>query len=227
MLRRILDYVISVTAKRRPSPSEKSSDVVLYAKVGKTRGGGKRSAGRPVPIPNAIPPQVRHREQIYSMRIDHCKICSLQRSRRLQEIGVVTAGDLSQCDPRQIAKHFGAPKKAARVLQQYRRAIRFAASVPGMTPRDAMLLISIHRRSVSGLAQETAASLHRDLERFAESTPGRRQLRGRRVPSTRRLKRWIESCSKFSATKRPPQPALPPTLDERPADLVPLNVQGC
>jgi hypothetical protein len=70
--------------------------------------------------------------------------------------------------------------------------------VPGMMPRDALLLISIHRRSARGLACESPASLHRDLERFAESTRGRTQLRGRRIPSMRRLKRWIAQCESSS-----------------------------
>ena len=83
-------------------------------------------------------------------------------------------------------------------------AIRFAAAVPGMMPRDAMLLISIHRRSVRGLALESPAALHRDLLRFAESTNGRLQLRGRRVPSLRRLKRWIAECES-SAVRSPLQ----------------------
>jgi len=109
-------------------------------------------------------------------------------------MGMLTTGDLARADLVRLASRFGAPSKALPVLKQYRRAIRFAASVPGMMPRDALLLISIHRRSVRGLAEESPASLYRDLERFAESTRGRQQLRGRRIPSTRRLKKWITQC---------------------------------
>ncbi len=104
--------------------------------------------------------------------------------------------------PERLAVHFRASRKAERVIKHYRRAIRFAAAVPGMMPRDAMLLISIHRRSVRGLASESPAALHRDLQRFAASTKGRVQLRGRQVPSTRRLKRWIAQCES-SAVRTP------------------------
>ena len=129
-----------------------------------------------------------------SMRLEHTRLCSEKRCHRLGEMGIVTAGHLATADLAVVAARFGAPRKAIRVLKQYRRAIRLAASVPGMMPRDAQLLISIHRRSARGLALETAALLHRDLQRFAESTPGRRQLRGRRLPSVRRIKRWIAAC---------------------------------
>jgi Domain of unknown function (DUF4332) len=141
-----------------------------------------------------------HRHRVLSMKLEYIKLCSQKRCERLAAVGVITAGDLASAQPEELAKHFQSPKKALRILKQYRRAIRFAAAVPGMMPRDAMLLISIHRRSARGLASETAVVLHRDLERFAESSQGRGQLRGRRIPSTRRLKQWIAACKSFSRT---------------------------
>lgn len=128
------------------------------------------------------------------MHLEHIQICNRRRCQRLAELGIRTVGDLASADPECLSQHFTASRKALRVLQQYRRAIRFAASVPGMMPRDAMLLVSIHRRSVRSLACESAAQLHRDLQRFSESSQGQLQLRGRRLPSTRRIKRWIEQC---------------------------------
>jgi hypothetical protein len=128
------------------------------------------------------------------MKIAHIGICSTNRAKRLAQLNIVTAGDLAFADPAALAKQFGAPRKAASMLRHYRRAIRLAASVPGMMPRDAILLVSIHRRSTRGLARETAGSLHRDLERFAESSQGQSLLRGRRLPSTRRIKQWILQC---------------------------------
>lgn len=139
-----------------------------------------------------------HRHRLLSMKLIHTRICSPKRCERLADLGIHTAGDLAAAQPEQLAAHFTARHKALRILVQYRRAIRLAASVPGMMPRDAMLLISIHRRSVRGLASESAAIVHRDLERFSESSRGRAQMRGRRVPSTRRIRRWIVQCESLS-----------------------------
>ena len=135
-----------------------------------------------------------HRERVMSMRLEHTKLCGRRRCERLSKLGIVTAGDLVYASLDKAASNFNATHRALQVLKQYRLAVRLAANVPGMLPCDAMLLISIHRRSANRLANESAGSLHRDLERFAESTQGQIQLRGRRVPSARRLRRWIDQC---------------------------------
>jgi hypothetical protein len=168
--------------------------IVLYAHVENPPSSRVKVARLAEKTRRPLPARVSHRERLLSMRLEHTKLCSQRRCERLRQLGIVTAGDLSGANPERLAMHFGAPRKALSMIKQYRRAIRFAAAVPGMMPRDAMLLICIHRRSARGLACESPAALHRDLERFAESSKGRMQLRGRRIPSTRRLKRWIAEC---------------------------------
>lgn len=183
-----------------PKPVQVSSPAVtLYARIP-----GDPVSGNSMPTGSANPTQRRgmpsatstgnHRQRVLSMKIAHIGICSSNRAKRLADLNITTAGDLAFADPAELAKKFGAPRKAASMLRHYRRAIRLAASVPGMMPRDAILLVSIHRRSTRGLASETAGSLHRDLERFAESSQGQSLLRGRRLPSTRRIKQWILQC---------------------------------
>ena len=193
-------------ARQEPSLIESDSDrVVLYACIDETPANRQKALiqlnKRAVNVPPAS-----HRERLLAMKLEYTKLCSPRRCARFREMGILTAGDLANANPERLASRFGAPRKALEVIKHYRRAIRFAASVPGMMPRDAMLLISIHRRSVRGLAAESPASLHRDLERFAESTQGRQQLRGRRVPSTRRLKRWIAECE--TCSMRSPMQAM-------------------
>lgn len=196
MLRGFL-RLLSRSSKRNAPSQNTTEHVTLYAQVEMPRARPPKAAElhpqRRSPSQQSIA-NASHRERLLSMQLAHTKLCSPKRCARLRELGITTAGDLACASPEKLAMHFGAPKKATRILKQYRRAIRFAASVPGMMPRDAMLLISIHRRSVRGLACEKAATLHRDLERFAESSKGMGQLRGRRIPSTRRLKRWIQEC---------------------------------
>ncbi|MDG2224326.1 MAG: DUF4332 domain-containing protein, partial [Rubripirellula sp.] len=186
----MLHFLFRVLSRLKQTPTP--SDVVLRAHIDATPESARSkpamiesSHAPPSPQLSPAPLGVTHRQRLLSMRLEHTKLCSPHRAQRLKSLGVFSAGDLSNSDLEKLAAHFGASKKALRMLVQYRRAIRFAAAVPGMMPRDAMLLISIHRRSVRGLACESAAALHRDLERFAESTQGQIQLRGRRIPSTR------------------------------------------
>jgi hypothetical protein len=127
------------------------------------------------------------------MRIEHTRICSDTRCQLLREVGIVRAGDLLTCDLRELRDR-NAPTKSVHLIKRYRQVVRLAASVPGMMPRDAQLLISVHRRSVQGIASESPAALHRDLVRFSLSSKGRRLVRGRRLPSVRRLRKYISAC---------------------------------
>lgn len=165
-------------------------------KQGSLKQSSLNTASRTFAVPAQLPSNdpSNHRSRVLSMRVEHCQLCSPKRAKRLAELGILTAGDLATAEPKNLAIHFGASRKAKRILSQYRRAVRFSASVPGMLPRDAMLLINVHRRSIHGLACDSAAALYRDLERFSESSQGRSLLRGRRLPSCRRLKVWITQC---------------------------------
>ncbi len=134
-----------------------------------------------------------HRDRLLSMRLEHTRICSQFRCNMLREVGIVRAGDLLTCDLKKLqANHV--PAKVTRLVKRYRQVVRLAASVPGMMPRNAQLLISVHRRSVQGIASESPSALHRDLVRFSLSSKGRRLVRGRRLPSVRRLRKYISTC---------------------------------
>lgn len=129
------------------------------------------------------------------MNLQHSRLCSIKRAERLAAVGIVRVGDLAAAEPLELAKNLGAPPKAEATLRRYQQAIRMATAVPGLMPREAMLLVAIHRRTVRALAIESPSLIHRDLERFALSTRGQRQLRGRRLPSVRRIRKWVDACS--------------------------------
>ena len=148
-----------------------------------------------------------HRQRLLGMKIEHTKMCGTKRCELLNSHGVFSCGDLMACDPEILSKT-GAPTKTVQIIRRYRSAVRIAVCVPGISPRDALLLVSIHRRSIQGLASESATALYRDLELFSLSTKGRRLMRGRRIPSLRRVKRWIESCQ--LAIKPAPDTQMPP-----------------
>ena len=142
------------------------------------------------------------------MDLEHLKICSAARCRRLRAGGVTTAGDLLICDPSQVADQFRSPERAERAIRRLRAAVRMAAAVDRMTPRDAVLLIAVHRRSIRTLAMERPAVLHRDLERFSLSSRGSRLVGRRGIPSVRRLKRWIETSGQLTGYRPTTNPQL-------------------
>lgn len=143
-----------------------------------------------------------HRERLYSMRLQHVKLCGARRCESFAKAKVFSVGDLASCDPAEVARRMGAPSKAVATIKRYRRAIRLAASVPGLMPRDADLLIRIHRGSVLSIAQESPGLLHRDLQRFALSSDGARFVGNRRLPSQRKVKSWVHACQDQLTAKR-------------------------
>ncbi len=156
----------------------------------------------PTAAPAAMRPRSSHRRRLLGTRLYYLRIFSSRRCQQLASIGITTAGELLSCDPADTAHRLGASPAAKRALTRSRHAIRFAAAVPGMMPRDALLLIRVHRRGTRRLATESPASLRRDLERFALSSRGQRLLRGRPVPTIDQLRGWIDACAR---SRRPSQ----------------------
>lgn len=135
-----------------------------------------------------------HRQRIQSMPLDQTKLCSPNRCKRLRNLGILTAGDLLEANAVWVASHFPAKHRARRAIRRYQSAIRISASIPKMMPREAMLLFSVHRKHLRSLAADSPSQLVRDLERFSESSQGRKQLRGAALPSVDRVKSWIDYC---------------------------------
>ncbi|TWT93320.1 DUF4332 domain-containing protein [Stieleria varia] len=138
--------------------------------------------------------QPNHRQRLLSMKLEHLNFCGRARCRTLAEHGILTAGDLVFATPDALRVAVGSGPRARRWIKMHRRAIRLAVGVPGLMPRDALLLVRVHRNSLNGLARESAGGLCRDFQRFAETTAGRRWLAGRRLPSVRKTRTWIESA---------------------------------
>lgn len=197
MLRTLLRFLTASPNPPRRIESTDGRSVVLYAHVDVS---AKAKQIHPARNDLALPGAKNdHRAWLLTMRLDHLRVCSPVRCERLAEIGVLTAGDLVTADLAQIGRVTG-DETLPRLLKRTVRAIQFAAAVPGMMPRDAMLLICVHRRSIRSLATESPAVLHRDLQRFALSTKGQRAMKGRRLPSVKRIRRWVETC--VDATSR-------------------------
>jgi hypothetical protein len=156
-----------------------------------------------VEVNDAPVPAANHRAWLLSKELSHIKICSPKRCEKLAKHGVVTAGDLAKVDIESLVIQMDAPTSAIRSLKRYSAAIRLAASVPGMMPRDAQLLIRIHRHSIRSIAMDTPAILHQDLQRFAHSTVGQKLIGERRLPSMRKVKSWIMTCRNQDGDRQP------------------------
>lgn len=141
----------------------------------------------------AIPRPI-HRQRILAARLSHTRLISSKNCRRLADAGVLTCDDLLRNDLWSLASRFGRPKFVADRLDACRRAIQLAASVDGLMPGDALVLVRIHRATVESLARQTPQHLRRDWMRFAQSSEGQKLVSSHRCPSLKRLKRWIANA---------------------------------
>lgn len=150
-----------------------------------------KSASGPVP---AVCGQNRHHERIFSMSLDHLQLRGKSKLLRLKAAGIVTAGDLALLSPGQINCLSGGNRPFQAWIRLHQRAIRLSASVEGLMPCDAAMLVRVHRTSVVSLARDNAAQLHRDLRRFVETEKGRRYLGRRRLAGHRKVRGWIAAA---------------------------------
>ena len=152
-----------------------------------------------VATPAMPDPRSTHRSRTLAMRLEHSGLCGERICARLASAGIRTVGDLAYCTPAEVAKQLGLSSRSVIRLRRYRRTVRLAASVPMLSVRDAKLLVAIHRRSFRTIAGESATALYQDLRRYADSTEGRRQMRGQRLPSLKRVRRWIDQSASITS----------------------------
>lgn len=99
--------------------------------------------------------------------------------------------DLPATDRRENSPASRPEQTAVRQRSRRQRTIRFAKHFPDMNPREARVLMAIHRRSPHALARESAAVLKRDWERFLLSSRGQRLAATTGVPDVARIRGWI------------------------------------
>ncbi|MEL7267626.1 MAG: DUF4332 domain-containing protein, partial [Planctomycetota bacterium] len=84
-------------------------------------------------------------------------------------------------------------------LSRIASAVRLALLFENMRPIDALLLISVYRKSRESIASESPAQLHRDLLRFSLSTPGNRMLGSAHLASISTVRQWVHAAKQAIA----------------------------
>lgn len=121
-------------------------------------------------------------------------IGSIAQRRALRSVNIRTTDELLEADPDELVARLRWPDVAQLSVRRWQRAIRVARAIPSMTPRDALILQAVHRRTVRAIASEAAPRLHRDLKRYALSSHGTKRLGDRPLPSLDQVRRWIEGA---------------------------------
>ncbi len=187
------DVVFLVNLPDIPNPPAPATDLAAVAAPLDTHPSNTKRRRKAEPLVPVVA-HASHRERLLAMKLCHLNLCPERRCEQLAAVGIQTAGDLVFSNPHQIASTFRNTERAERAICRYRAAIKLALTIDSMMPRDALLLVAIHRRSVASVARDSAAQLHRDLERFSLSSRGRKLVGNRSIPSLRRVKTWVAAC---------------------------------
>jgi hypothetical protein len=113
-------------------------------------------------------------------------LCSKRQRETLRAAGITTLGDLARSNDPTLSTNGW--------FRVVRRAARLSLKIRPLHPQDALLVIAIHRKTVSAIASENPLRLQRDIERFVFSTRGSRLLGRRSAPTLERVTAWVDSA---------------------------------
>lgn len=152
---------------QRAAPSQQAAEPILRPSIGRSR---------------------------RSQTLSAAGIGSARQRRALRSVEIRTTDDLLRADPCELAAQLRWPPVAQRGVRRWQRAIQMARAIPSMTPLDALMLRTVHRRTLRAIASEDAPRLHRDLKRYALSSRGAKCLGDRPLPTLEDVRRWIEAA---------------------------------
>lgn len=155
-------------------------------------------------VADAPPPAAKHAPRLRRMSrmpVERLGLFNRRWRTALRGAGVCTATDFLTADAQRLARRLKMPDKVVAKISQRQAAVRLAALLPPLAPRDALLLIAVHRRDLRKLATESPGRLHRDLARFALSTAGQALLRGKVAPDLDAVRSWIAAARERSGLR--------------------------
>jgi len=112
----------------------------------------------------------------------------------LELANVRTVGELLNLNLREFSRSRKLSNRHLIRLRDVRRSVRLALAIRGLRPREAYLLIAVHRCRPVDLATESPRRLFRDLQRFALSSRGARIVKRMQLPTADRVESWIASA---------------------------------
>jgi len=127
-----------------------------------------------------------------------CAFLDSQSAQRLSDLGHARIGQFLSADPRTLSDELGSPKLNPKDIHAWQKQINLALHVPTLTPPESRLLVIVGVDSPQALSAASSTGLREQLERFANSSRGKRKLRNVKIPSTEVIAEWIASCKPTS-----------------------------
>lgn len=115
-------------------------------------------------------------------------------AQRMNNCGIFTVRDFLQADPESLASRLGESRVSGEVIRQWQQQSQLVCRVPDMRGHDAQLLVAAGISSPERLAKSNPVKLYEEIRTLAESTQGKRMLRGATGPDLDEVRSWVESA---------------------------------
>src|SRR5262245_48213167 len=120
-------------------------------------------------------------------------------ARRLYAHGVATVRDLIRADPTALAVLMAQRQISAEMISGWQDQARLVCSIPGLTGRQAQLLVGAGYVSAEAVAGAQLEHLCADVLSFALAAAGQRLLRTAAPPDAAEIKGWLEAARRVRA----------------------------
>jgi hypothetical protein len=113
---------------------------------------------------------------------------------RLESVGVVLVSDLLAVDPRELAGRLENRRMSTKMITTWQQQALLVCRVPQLRGHDAQVLVAIGVTDAASLAAIDPQNLWGQVERFVDSTAGKRIIRNSNPPDFEEVYHWIESA---------------------------------
>jgi hypothetical protein len=107
------------------------------------------------------------------------------------EIRVMTVGEFLDAPAESLARRLGKRWITATVIEAWQDQTRLMCEVPGLLSRDVQMLVGVGCRTTAALAAASATELTLQMRRYANTSDGKRALRGAEPAERTRVVQWI------------------------------------
>ena len=115
-------------------------------------------------------------------------------AQRMNNCGIFTVRDFLQEDAESLASRLGEARVSGDVIRTWQQQSQLVCRVPDLRGHDAQLLVAVGVTSPERLAKTVPAKLFEDIRVLAESSRGKRMLRGGNAPDLDEVRSWVQSA---------------------------------
>ncbi|MEZ6088810.1 MAG: DUF4332 domain-containing protein [Pirellulaceae bacterium] len=154
----------------------------------------RSSSGDQATAPQSRSVPLTPRQRKLNASLGTLRLLSPALKQVLKRCQIETVADLLKLRASHTAAVAHLTSRQWKQLRRIQQALRLSLQIRRMHPRDAIVLLSIHRTSIAIIAADSPKHLYRDIQRFALSSRGERLIARMGMPTREQVAAWIEAA---------------------------------